>query len=98
MGRQLAYTAVSNPGQAYMETSAAPGGTQIKVRAPAERATLRLACTTLLPTLAPEPEEDDNPHLFALNGPALGVPEAMEQAIALLGSEQRLQFRLLLCP
>ncbi len=81
-----------------METSAAPGGTQIKVLAPAERATLRLACTTLLPTLAPEPEEDDNPHLFALNGPALGVPEAMEQAIALLGSEQRLQFRLLLCP
>ncbi|MGI9180172.1 MAG: GMC family oxidoreductase N-terminal domain-containing protein [Longimicrobiaceae bacterium] len=63
---------------------------------PAERRALQAVCEALLPALAPEEEEGDDPRLFGLDAAALGVAEAMEQAIATLGARQQSQFRLLL--
>lgn len=60
----------------------------------AERKTLQLVCETLLPKL--QAEADDDARLFALHAGALGVADAMEQALGTLAQDQQRQFRLLL--
>ncbi len=64
------------------------------VLSPIERQTLASVCDALLPALAPG--EGDDPDLFSLDAAALGVPEAMEQALGMLGQDQQAQFRMLL--
>ncbi len=61
---------------------------------PAERATLQTICETFFPTLVPD--AGDDPDFFAVGAAMLELPGAMEQAIDVLESGQRRQFRLLL--
>lgn len=56
-----------------------------------ERRTLNAACDALLPALTPE--ADDDPRLCALDAAALGVPAAIESAIAGLDQAQYIMFR-----
>lgn len=60
----------------------------------AERRTLVAACQALLPAL--QAEAGDDPRLFALDAVRLGVPAALEQALATLDTPQQTQFRQLL--
>jgi choline dehydrogenase-like flavoprotein len=68
--------------------------TQPALLSPAERRTLEAACQALLPALAAE--ADDDPRLFALDAASVGVPGALEQALATLDAPQQAQFRQLL--
>ena len=59
-----------------------------------ERRTLQSVCTAFLPILAPQ--EGDDPRLFALDATALGLAEAMEEAIGALGAGKQAELRRLL--
>ena len=59
-----------------------------------ERATLAAVCDAFHPPLTAEPGDD--PILFSTSASALGVPDAAEQAIALLAPAQRTELRQLL--
>lgn len=61
---------------------------------PNERRVLEAVCQTLLPALEPQP--GDNAALMALDAATLGVPEAMEQALARLPLDSWLRLRMLL--
>ena len=61
---------------------------------PSERTTLLWVCGALFPRLEPAP--GDEPRLFEADAIALGVPAAMEEALAAVPPEQLQDFRLLL--
>ncbi|MGE5101506.1 MAG: GMC family oxidoreductase N-terminal domain-containing protein [Deltaproteobacteria bacterium] len=65
-----------------------------KTLTPRERATLAALTEAFQPALTAE--SGDDPVLFAATAAQLGVPEAAEQAIALLASQQRAELRQLL--
>ncbi|HMC55717.1 MAG TPA: GMC family oxidoreductase [Gemmatimonadaceae bacterium] len=60
----------------------------------AERRTLEAVCDALLPII--EPVGDESPALFRLGAIELGVPAAMQQAIAGFSERQRKELRLFL--
>jgi choline dehydrogenase-like flavoprotein len=64
------------------------------VLAPAERLTLSWVCGALFPRL--EPSQGDDPALFSADALAVGVPAAVEEALASVPREQANDFRLLL--
>jgi choline dehydrogenase-like flavoprotein len=64
------------------------------VLAPAERLTLSWVCGALFPRI--DPAAGDDPALFSADALSVGVPAAMEEALASLPREQANDFRLLL--
>lgn len=61
---------------------------------PAEQAALAAICQTLAPALTPA--ADDHPALFALDALALGLPAALQTALAQIDPRQQLALRALL--